>query len=59
MLPTWANTAPFRRKDMQKSAVFKSLGSSPPALEARGDELKGDPKVGHALIVTSFRSFRF
>ena len=31
---------------MQKSAVFRSLGSSPPVHDARGQGLKGDPLVG-------------
>ena len=42
-----ANTSPFRRKDVHKSAVLRSLGSSPPVHEARSDELKGDSKEGH------------
>ena len=46
MRPTQANTSPFLSKDTQKSAVFRSLGSTPPVHTARGDELKGGPQVG-------------
>jgi hypothetical protein len=36
---------------MQKSAVFRPLGSSSPVHKARGDELKGDPKKGSGFRV--------
>ena len=48
MSPKYANTSPFRGKDMQKSAVFRSLGSSPPVHKARGNELKGDPQMEYS-----------